>query len=57
VSCLGDYQDRDAEYRPVFAMGIIVGIVVFKDDWATQASKSDRFLGGKLIPRNMNLVN
>ena len=30
----------------VFAAGIIVGIIAFKDDWATQAEKANHFLGG-----------
>ncbi|RSH94516.1 hypothetical protein EHS25_004319 [Saitozyma podzolica] len=29
-----------------FAAGILVGIAAFKDDWSTQASKADNFLGG-----------
>lgn len=32
--------------RVVFAAGILVGIAAFKDDWSTQASKADNFLGG-----------
>ncbi|GFZ42734.1 hypothetical protein JCM24511_00452 [Saitozyma sp. JCM 24511] len=28
-----------------FAAGILVGIAAFKDDWSTQASKADNFLG------------
>jgi hypothetical protein len=34
---------------PVFALGIIVGIVAFKDDWGVQASKADSFLGGETV--------
>jgi hypothetical protein len=30
----------------VFALGIIVGLIAFKDDWHTQATKADKFLGG-----------
>jgi len=32
----------------VFAAGILVGLAVFKDDWDTQATKAEDFLGGAL---------
>lgn len=30
----------------VFAVGVLVGLAVFKDDWDTQRAKAEDFLGG-----------
>jgi len=34
----------------VFVVGILVGIVAFKQDWDTQAREAEGFLGGESPP-------
>jgi hypothetical protein len=31
----------------VFAVGILVGVVAFKQDWDTQAAEAEGFMGGQ----------
>lgn len=33
--------------HPVFMAGILIGLAVFKKDWAQQREAADRFLGGE----------